>query len=158
MKSRITIEVDFDNGNAPIIKIIQQQSSDVRDALLCQFVQSLKHTSRWLRIEYKGNNPVSSESEKSDLSYQHQYHIIPLTPDDFHEELPIIQSALPEVFKKSIEWNKNHSVLLKAWIDKMLSSSGLAKIGAPSLDDDSPARKFIDMIDGELETERLRWL
>lgn len=97
MKSRITIEVDFDNGNLPIIKVIQQQSSDVRDALLQNFIQSFQHTSRWCKVEYKGNHPVSSEQGRPDASYQHVYHIIPIVPAELQTEIDLMKAVLPPV-------------------------------------------------------------
>lgn len=42
MKSRISIEVDFENEhhpNQPVIQIISRQSDDVRDKLIQQFLQ-----------------------------------------------------------------------------------------------------------------------
>jgi hypothetical protein len=56
MKSRITIEVDFENANTPVIKIAHQKSDDVRDSLIGNFLQHLDHgsISRWMKIEYKG--------------------------------------------------------------------------------------------------------
>lgn len=97
MKSRITIEVDFDNGNLPIIKVIQQQSSDVRDSLVQSFLQSLQHTSRWCRIEYKGEHPVSSEGGKEDASYRHVYYITPIVPSDLQTEIDLMKAVLPPV-------------------------------------------------------------
>jgi hypothetical protein len=42
MKSRITIEVDFDNGNQPVIQILHYpDSTDVRDKLLKKFLEDL---------------------------------------------------------------------------------------------------------------------
>ena len=52
MKSRITIEVDFDNNNEPFIQVVNNhQSPDVRDKLLTHFRQSMQQGS-WLRVEY----------------------------------------------------------------------------------------------------------
>lgn len=52
MKSRITIEVDFDNGNRPIIQIRQVWSEDVRDKILQAFTETLAGKSSWLRLDY----------------------------------------------------------------------------------------------------------
>lgn len=60
MNSKITIAVDQENSNTPVIRIISRRSEDVRDELVSNFVQRLDHTSisRWLKIEYKGEyNP-----------------------------------------------------------------------------------------------------
>ena len=53
MKSRITIEVNYDQNRQPMLQIIQEDSQDVRDGLVADFLQSLGHTSRWLKIEFK---------------------------------------------------------------------------------------------------------
>lgn len=58
MKSKITIEVDFENRNEPVIQILSRNSDDVRDNLIQSFLQSLSHTSRWCRIEYAGTRGI----------------------------------------------------------------------------------------------------
>lgn len=50
MQSKITIEVDFENGNEPIIQIIYRSSDDVRDKLIKSFLERLQHTSSWAKI------------------------------------------------------------------------------------------------------------
>ncbi len=53
MTSKITIEVDFDNGNQPVIQILQYpDSDDVRDKLIRHFVQQLGGSS-WCQIKWK---------------------------------------------------------------------------------------------------------
>jgi len=51
MESRISIQVDFDNGNRPVIQLIHGQSDDTRDKLITNFLQL---SSGQLTIEYKG--------------------------------------------------------------------------------------------------------
>lgn len=51
MKSRITIEVDFENGK-PYIKVNEVFSDDVRDKLISFFRQSLGGDSSWAKIEF----------------------------------------------------------------------------------------------------------
>jgi hypothetical protein len=55
MESKITIEIDFSNGNLPVIQVLHKTSDDVRDGIVGNFIQHLDHTSisRWLRMEYK---------------------------------------------------------------------------------------------------------
>ncbi len=55
MKSRITIEVDFENGNQPVIQIMQGFSDDVRDSLVKSFLQKLNGSS-FCKIQYVGSN------------------------------------------------------------------------------------------------------
>lgn len=52
MKSRITIEVDFDNLNKPVIQILSRDSDDLRDGLIKAFYQSLQGSS-WCKIVFK---------------------------------------------------------------------------------------------------------
>jgi len=55
MKSRISIEVDFESEfktNQPVIQIISRQSDDVRDKLLKHFLQKF-HGSGLCKIEFK---------------------------------------------------------------------------------------------------------
>jgi hypothetical protein len=54
MESKITIEIDFENGNTPIVQVMHKVSEDVRDKIVGNFIQHLDHTSisRWLRIEF----------------------------------------------------------------------------------------------------------
>lgn len=85
MLSRITIEINFDEGNLPIIQVINQQSDDVRDKLLTNFLQSVGHTSRWCRLLYMGNI--------SGLEHfpTNKWHIVPITPKDLKEEIDLMQ-------------------------------------------------------------------
>lgn len=88
MNSKITIQVDQENDNIPVIKIIHRKSEDVRDCLVSNFVQRLDHTSisRWLKIEYKGE-------------YMPDGHVWQLVPIDssiqaLKEEIRLMQSMI----------------------------------------------------------------
>ena len=85
MKSRISIEVDFERKNLPIIQILKQDSEDVRDKLVSNFLQSLQHASRWCKIDYigEGNEPT-----------QARWHISPLTLEDLLEEVKLMQATI----------------------------------------------------------------
>lgn len=50
MKSKLTIEIDFSDNNTPYIQILEDPSQDVRDQLICSFIQSLAHQSTWCKI------------------------------------------------------------------------------------------------------------
>lgn len=56
MKSRITIEVDFDNGNQPVIQILSRSSDDIRDNLIQAFYQKLQGSS-WCKIVFRQDVP-----------------------------------------------------------------------------------------------------
>lgn len=57
MKSRITIEVDFDNGNQPVIQILHYpDSTDVRDKLLKKFLEDLDRGSL-CKLSYEIGGP-----------------------------------------------------------------------------------------------------
>ncbi len=88
MKSRITIEVDFQNGNLPVIQVLSRPSSDVRDGLIKQFLQSLAHTSRWATITYAGTiNP------DEDGSNYDRWVITPITPNQIPQEIKLMQAT-----------------------------------------------------------------
>lgn len=52
MKSRITIEVNFEDGNRPVIQIVSRKSDDVRDNLIQAFYQTLGESS-WCKIRFQ---------------------------------------------------------------------------------------------------------
>lgn len=92
MKSRITIEVDFDNNNLPVIQVLSQNSDDVRDKLLQSFLQSLQHTSRWCRIEYIGNFGGLAENPVTSLPFEfHKWNIRPIVPDELPDEIKLME-------------------------------------------------------------------
>ncbi len=59
MLSKITIEVDFDNQNTPVLQIISRTSDDVRDKLLKNFIEILGGN-QWCKIECQGTMPETS--------------------------------------------------------------------------------------------------
>lgn len=75
MKSRITIEVDFDNGNEPVIVLNHQKSDDVRDKLLSSFIEKFEHQRAWCQVHYMGERLNGT-----------QFNIIPIQPKDFVEQ------------------------------------------------------------------------
>lgn len=89
MKSRITIEVDFDNGNLPFIQVLSKDSNDVRDKLITAFLQSLQHTSRWVRIEYAGEFLQYGEDENV-----HKWMLKPIIPSEIPEEIKLMTATL----------------------------------------------------------------
>ena len=60
MKSRISIEIDFDNGNEPFLQVLSRNSDDVRDKLISQFIENLGYDSTWCKIQY--DNEFSDEN------------------------------------------------------------------------------------------------
>lgn len=82
MKSRISIEVDFDNGNTPVIQILQASSDDVRDKLVKAFTEQLGGSS-WCKINWVGEDnpfnriiisPVKPEELKSQSAIMLEQH------------------------------------------------------------------------------------
>lgn len=82
MKSRITIEVDFDN-NTPVIQIDKKWSEDVRDKILNEFFKKLGYSSSWFRLLSIYTN---DEAE--------MWHIIPIQPKELPEQSELIQERL----------------------------------------------------------------
>ena len=83
MKSRITIELDFENGNMPIIQILQQDSDDVRDKLVKSFTQHLGGSS-WCQIKWKPENYIGAPNETQRI------HITPINFADLKEQAEIM--------------------------------------------------------------------
>lgn len=101
MKSRITIEVDFDNGNMPVIQILSRNSDDVRDNLLKSFLQSLQHTSRWGVIHYAGSYGELSgvtDGVPTVAGEVHRWVIKPITPQQIPEEIKLMQATYRDFY------------------------------------------------------------
>lgn len=96
MKSRITIEVNSDENNLPVLQVLQQNSDDVRDKLLSSFLLSLQHTSRWCRIEYIGNFGVADMIKNNPVSEVHKWHIIPIRPSELPEEIKLMAVTIEQ--------------------------------------------------------------
>jgi len=91
MNSRITVEVDFENNNLPIIQIVSRDSEDVRDKLIKSFLQSLEHCSRWTTIQFVGTNSGYKPDATAD---SWTWKITPVTPSKLEEEVKLMQAEL----------------------------------------------------------------
>ncbi len=80
MQSRITIEVDFQNGNQPIIQVVGKNSitgqSDVRDNLVQTFLQGFGPHS-YAKINFK-----LADRDSGELSFHSVATIAPIKPED----------------------------------------------------------------------------
>lgn len=74
MKSRITIEVDFEEGNQPVIIANLQKSDDVRDKLLHSFTEKFGHQRAWCQVHYMGEGNGRT------------WKFIPIEPKDHSEQ------------------------------------------------------------------------
>lgn len=80
MTSKITIEVNFDNGQ-PYIKVCNDTTSDdVRDKLITFFRNRLGSTSSWMKLEYEDH--YNSDRVR--------FNIHPIRPDQLEEESRIM--------------------------------------------------------------------
>ena len=71
MKSRITIEVDFDNNNSSAIFVKPEKSDDVRDKLISDFIEQFGGQSNWCRADFDLNGFVKITPIRfSDLAEQ----------------------------------------------------------------------------------------
>lgn len=86
MKSRISIEVDFENGNQPVIQIMQMFSDDVRDKLLQSFTQKFDGSS-WCQIKWVGSNQANANSNEDSFN---RIFISPIKPEDFAEQAKVM--------------------------------------------------------------------
>lgn len=100
MKSRITIEIDYDNGNEPVIQIISRNSDDLRDGLIKSFYQKLQGSS-WCKIVFKQD--VLDESVLTTGGFVEGFKRIFITPIPETElkkeaEIMLEQHRVREVF------------------------------------------------------------
>jgi hypothetical protein len=95
MKSRITIEVDFDNGNEPYLQILRADSDDVRDRLVSYFTQQFGGSSSWCRIRWVGDALRIDPDDKSNYT---RIQITPVKPAELKEQAKIMmeQAELDE--------------------------------------------------------------
>lgn len=92
MKSRITIEVDFENGNEPYILIQKESSDDVRDKLLSHFTQQFGGSS-WCQIKWR----TPSNLDGADF-----IQITPIKAEQFERQATLMleQHRINEAHKK----------------------------------------------------------
>lgn len=83
MKSKITVEIDFENGNRPVIQVHERNSDDVRDKLIDSVFQQLAHHSRWFRVEFKHNTMIDGD-------VGNLWHLIPITPEEYEQEIKLM--------------------------------------------------------------------
>ncbi len=97
MNSKITIEIDFENNNQPIIQILQKNSDDVRDKLIKSFTEQFGGSSSWCKIQWKDSSLVSDMPN----AFQ-RIAITPLKAEDFEKEAGSMleQSRLNKEFYK----------------------------------------------------------
>lgn len=85
MKSRITIEVDFENDNISVIQVLRANSTeDTRDSLIHNFFERQREVFRWCRLEYRGET----------LGGGSRYFIIPLTAKELPHELNLMNAMI----------------------------------------------------------------
>lgn len=97
MRSKLSIEVDFENGNRPVIQVLYKSSDDVRDNLVKAFLQELGGSSNWCFIKRTVDYiPIGSTEYDSAFTK----HIISIVRP---EELKEHQTKMIE----NIEWMEN---------------------------------------------------
>lgn len=98
MKSKITIELDFENGNRPYIQIYQHDSDDVRDRLLKSFLEELGDRSMWCKIKFRSAHRVSYTSPvfaDTTVVTANKWEIVAIRPHELPEEIRLIHESLP---------------------------------------------------------------
>lgn len=109
MKSRITIEVDFENGNEPTIQIISRNSDDIRDNLIKAFYQKLGSSS-WCKIQFVQD--VLDEQVASTDGFIEGFKRIFITPIP-QEHLKKEAEIMLEQFGMDEKWKDSHNALVK---------------------------------------------
>lgn len=107
MKSRITVEIDYDNNNQPVIQIISRNSDDVRDGLIKAFYQKLGGSS-WCKIRFvhdEGGYAYPMEAGEQYVEGFKRIHITPIPDSELAKEAEIIleQDRVNKVVYKPIE-------------------------------------------------------
>ena len=82
MQSKITIEVDFENGNEPVIQIISRNTDDIRDKLIRFFFERLGGDSSWCKIYCQA---AVGQDEPEDRRFQ-RWKISPINASQFKQE------------------------------------------------------------------------
>lgn len=97
MNSKITIEINFDNGNEPVIQIIFRNSDDVRDKLIKSFLERLGGDSSWCKIFCD-----EGRSESGADKFQ-RWKIYPINAAQFKEEGAVMleQSRIIDEFQRT---------------------------------------------------------
>jgi hypothetical protein len=95
MQSKITIEVDFENGNEPVIQIISRNTDDIRDKLIRFFIERLGGDSSWCKI-------YCQTTYEGDVDKFQRWKISPINAAQFKEEAEAMleQSRLIDEFHK----------------------------------------------------------
>lgn len=86
MKSRITIGIDFDNGNQPVIQVISEHSEDVRDELVRAFQGTFGYNSSWCRVKYFPSDGA-----------RQMFIITPIKPKELEQEAKEMQFIYDEL-------------------------------------------------------------
>lgn len=81
MNSKITIEVDFDHGNQPVIQIMFRKSTDVRDNLIQSFLRSFGAVSSWAKIKW-----IQEYKDGPEPGHFDRVIITPIKPDELKTE------------------------------------------------------------------------
>ncbi len=111
MKSRITIEVDFENGNMPVIQILQASSDDVRDKLIKSFTECLGGSS-WCQIRWhSGFSPASPVNDET--GQRIFVSPIPVSKLKEHADIMMEQHRVNEEWRKGKTEEKSVSQQMK---------------------------------------------
>lgn len=110
MKSRITIEVDFENGNEPVIQILSRNSDDIRDNLIKAFYQKLGNSS-WCKIQFVQD--VLDEQVINQDGFIEGFKRIFITPIP-QENLKKEAEIMLEQFRMDEKWKDSHTSLVNS--------------------------------------------
>lgn len=98
MKSKITMEIDFETGK-PYIRVINNTvSDDVRDKLVTYFRQLLGHTSSWCKLTFPD---YATPRQPEEVVFE----IRPLLPEELREQGKVMleQAELNEKYGKKVQ-------------------------------------------------------
>ena len=91
MKSKITIDVDYDNQ--PVIKIEYVASDDVRDKLVFKYLNSYGLQTSWAKLDGM-NHEIDWEIESDDLKANNTYKLRPIKNYELQNESRKMQQII----------------------------------------------------------------
>lgn len=127
MKSRITVEIDFENNNKPIIKIAPWTSEDVRDSLVVNLKERVAKssvlTAKFLDAKLRPDGSCVQD--------------IILTPLDL-EDIPAVISSL----KDTHEYRDLYAEKMDLMPEIPLGKKGMNELAIEALEDGQDIRPF----------------
>lgn len=86
MKSKVTVELDYENGNIPVIQILRvfpepdEIHEDSRDRMIHSFCQRLGYVSDWAKVDFVQNHAPDGRTKHQRI------FITPISPEELESQ------------------------------------------------------------------------